>query len=74
MDGGRRRPVVDEVEPRVAGLPRRWFRPKVRTEFDYRWLRHPVRWIGWRLAVHRDGPFAPKFEAYRRGRGPRETA
>jgi len=71
VGGERRRPVVDDVEARVAGLPRRWFRPKARTEFDYRWVRHPVHWLGWRLAIHRDGPFAGTFEAYRRQRADR---
>ena len=62
------RPLVDDVEARVAGMPRRWFRPTVRTTFDNRWVRHPVRWVRWRLEVRRDGPFAPTFDADRRDR------
>jgi hypothetical protein len=61
--------VVDDVEARVAGMPRRWFRPKVHQEFDNRWVRHPVDWLRWRLQVRRHGPFAPTFDAYRRRRG-----
>jgi hypothetical protein len=61
-DGGKRL-LMDETEPRAMGLPLSWFRT---TEaIDLRWARHPVRWIRWRLDVHRRGPYAPRFEDFR---------
>jgi hypothetical protein len=28
---------------------------------DFRWVRHPIRWIRWQANVHRQGPYAPDF-------------
>jgi hypothetical protein len=28
-------------------------------------LRHPIAWVRWRIAVHRRGPYAPDFTAFR---------
>ncbi len=29
------------------------------------WLRHPIEWVRWRIAVRRRGPYAPDFSAFR---------
>jgi hypothetical protein len=58
-----KRLLLDETEPRAAGLPLSWFRT---TEpIDLRWVRHPYRWLSWRSEVRRRGPYAPRFEDFR---------
>jgi hypothetical protein len=27
-------------------------------------LRHPIRWIRWRIALHREGPYCPDFDEF----------
>ena len=54
---------MDEVEPRALGLPLSWFRAD--EPIDLRWVRHPYRWLRWRLEVRRRGPYAPRFEDFR---------
>jgi hypothetical protein len=44
----------------VLGVPRSAFVPR---PIDLRWLRHPLRWTRWRLAVRRLGPYAPDYDA-----------
>lgn len=66
-DEGRRRilgfPVGgDPDEPRVLGLPRGAL-PGLCPEQLHR-ARHPVAWVRWRIAVHRQGPYAPAFDAF----------
>ena len=63
VEYGGRRLRMDETEPRALGLPLSWFRT---TEpIDVRWVRHPYRWLRWRSAVRRRGPYAPRFEDFR---------
>jgi hypothetical protein len=55
---------MGETEPRALGLPLSWFRTD--DPIDLRWARHPYRWLSWRLEVRRRGPYAPRFEDFRR--------
>jgi len=55
---------MDDTEPRAMGLPLSWFRTS--ESIDLRWVRHPYRWVSWRLEVRRRGPYAPRFEDFRR--------
>jgi len=63
-DDKRKKLRMSETEPRAMGLPLSWFR--VDEEIDLRWARHPLRWLSWRLEVRRRGPYAPRFEDFRR--------
>jgi len=58
---------IGDTEPRVAGMPLRWFK-REGPPSDNRWVRHPVAWVRWRSAVRRDGPYAPGFEGFRKAR------
>ena len=54
---------MDATEPRAMGLPLSWFRTT--ESIDLRWVRHPYRWLRWRIEVWRRGPYAPRFEEFR---------
>ncbi len=32
----------------------------------YDWLLHPIVWVRWRVAVRRQGAYAPDFDEFRR--------
>ena len=49
-DEGGKRWRMSDSEPRAMGLPLSWFRTS--ESIDLRWIRHPYRWLQWRL----DGP------------------
>lgn len=66
------RPVVDPVEPRVLGIPTRWFRPA--TPLKLGRARHPLRWLAWRREVARLGPYARDFDAFLAERGAEGTS
>lgn len=51
---------VDEDEPRVVGLPLRWFSGASTTEL--RGLRHPVAYLRWRRERRRLGPYARSLD------------
>lgn len=55
-------PIVDDYEPRVLGLPKRWFGSL--STVDTRWLRHPIQWTHWCILVHRRGPYAPDYDEF----------
>ena len=63
VEHGGRQFRMDETEPRALGLPLSWFRTD--EPIDLRWIRHPYRWVRWRLEVRRRGPYAPRFENFR---------
>lgn len=52
-------PHVGETEQRVLGIPRSWYRTST---VDLTGFHHPVRWLRWRIKVHRHGPYAPNYE------------
>ncbi len=39
-----------------------------RSSFLVLW--HPITWVRWRISVRRQGPYAPDFEEFLRGRSP----
>jgi hypothetical protein len=49
-------PRVNPTEQRVLGIPLSWYRTD---PVDLSGLRHPIRWMKWRVRVHRLGPYAP---------------
>lgn len=63
-ESGVKRLRMDATEPRAMGLPLSWFR--LSEPIDVRWLRHPLLWLRWRAEVRRRGPYAPRFEDFRR--------
>jgi hypothetical protein len=36
-------------------------------------LRHPIAWIRWRIAVRHQGPYAPDFKEFRRRKQPDQS-
>jgi hypothetical protein len=48
-------PKVGETEQRVLGFPQSWLAAEPSTDPTRR--RHPIRWVRWRLHVHRHGPY-----------------
>lgn len=52
----------DDTRPRVMGIPRMEYTGK---PLDLRWARSPIRWIRWRRAVRKQGPYAPTFDDFR---------
>ena len=58
------RPAEDQ--PRVLGIPRDWFAVNRREPgsptIDLRRIAHPVRWLKWRRALRRLGPYAPDYD------------
>jgi hypothetical protein len=58
-------PRVDSTEQRVLGIPLSWYRTS--DPVDRSGFRHPFRWIRWRIARHRRGPFAPGYREFMRG-------
>jgi len=60
VEPGQKWARVGDTEPRVAGIPRSWISPAV-GKIDTRRIRHPMRWMRWRLQVRRLGPEAPDY-------------
>jgi hypothetical protein len=58
---GRSRLPIDPTEKRVLGIPLSWY---AHEPVDLSGLRHPVRWLRWRLSRHRNGPYAPSFKEF----------
>ena len=62
------RPSEEEEYKRYQGLPASLQPQCDPGGVDLRWLRRPLIWLRWRVAVRRRGPYAPDFDQFRRSR------